>query len=203
MWAKVFEKLEAVVYNQTTTSEDTSGVEARRLREAVDAATTTVQTSSGLLHKFMSKSGGPAISETFCEIQMEAATLLGARNDATRGAAKAKEAVEMVASKQGLAKDPAAVTAANQLFAHPYTNPGRKVYPKPTIGSSETSKFQHRGNTNQQKPRKWNPCRNNPRNPRADRDKDKAGRQRVRQQPHQRCNRLSKRLPGLQYQQLH
>ena len=188
MWAKVFEKLEAVVYNQTTTSEDTSGVEARRLREAVDAATTTVQTSSGLLHKFMSKSGGPAISETFCEIQMEAATLLGARNDATRGAAKAKEAVEMVASKQGLAKDPAAV---------------RKVYPKPTIGSSETSKFQHRGNTNQQKPRKWNPCRNNPRNPRADRDKDKNGRQRVRQQPHQRCNRLSKRLPGLQYQQLH
>ena len=48
---------------------------------------------------------------------MEAATLLSARNDATRRAAKAKEAAELVASKQGLAKDPAAVTAANKLFA--------------------------------------------------------------------------------------
>jgi len=49
---------------------------------------------------------------------MEAATLLGARNDATRRAAKAKEAAELVASKQGLAKDlPAAVAAANKLFA--------------------------------------------------------------------------------------
>ena len=65
----------------------------------------------------MSQSGDPAISETFREIQMEAATLLSARNDATRRAAKAKEAAELVASKQGLAKDPAVVTAANKLFA--------------------------------------------------------------------------------------
>ncbi len=72
----------------------------------------------------------------------------------------------MVASKQGLAKDPAAVTAANQLFAdceYMRTRIQTRVA-KPTIGSSETSEFQHRGNTNQQKPRKWNPCRNNPRN---------------------------------------
>ena len=40
--------------------------------------------------------------------------LLGARNDAT---GKAKEAAEMVASNQGLAKNPAALAAANQLFA--------------------------------------------------------------------------------------
>ena len=113
VWARDFEKLEAVVYHQTTASEDTSGVEAQRLREAVDAATTTAQISSGLLHKFMTQSGDPAISETFREIQLEAVTLLGARNDATRRAAKAKEAAELVASKQGLAKDP----AANQLFA--------------------------------------------------------------------------------------
>ena len=117
MWATDFEKLEAEVYHQTTAWEDLSGVEAQRLREAVKAATTTVQTSSGLLHKFMSQSGDPAISETFREIQMKAATLLGARNDATRRAAKAKEAAELVASKQGLAKDPAEVTAANKLFA--------------------------------------------------------------------------------------
>ncbi len=60
----------------------------------------------------------PAISETSREIRIEAATLLDARNDATREAAKAKEAAEMVASKKGLAKDPAALTAANQLFAN-------------------------------------------------------------------------------------
>ena len=66
----------------------------------------------------MSNSGDPAISETFREIRIEAATLLDARNDATRKAAKAKEAAEMVASKEGLAKDPAALTAANQLFAN-------------------------------------------------------------------------------------
>jgi len=59
-WARDFEKLEAEVYHQTTASEDLSGVEAQRLREAVEAATTTVQTSSGLLHKFMSQSGDPA-----------------------------------------------------------------------------------------------------------------------------------------------
>ena len=70
------------------------------------------------MHKFMSQSGDPEISETFREIQMEATfLLLGARNDATRKSAKAKEAADLVASKQGLAKDPAAVTAANQLFA--------------------------------------------------------------------------------------
>jgi hypothetical protein len=66
----------------------------------------------------MSNSGDPAISETFREIRIEAATLLDARNDATRKAANAKEAAEMVASKKGLAKDPAALTAANQLFAN-------------------------------------------------------------------------------------
>ena len=49
---------------------------------------------------------------------MEAVTLLSARNDATRKAARAKEAAELVASKQGLAKHPAAVTAANKLFAN-------------------------------------------------------------------------------------
>ncbi len=43
--------------------------------------------------------------------------MLSARKDATRRAARAKEAAELVASKQGLAKDPAAVTAANKLFA--------------------------------------------------------------------------------------
>jgi hypothetical protein len=116
-WARDFEKLAAVAYHQTTASEDISGVEAQRFREAVEAATTTEQNSSGLIHKFMSQSGDPAISETFREIQMEFATLLSARNDATRRAAKAKEAAELVASKQGLAKDPAAVTAANKLFA--------------------------------------------------------------------------------------
>ena len=118
-WARDFEKLEAVAYHKATASDDISEVEAQRLQEAVEAATTTEQTSNGLLiQKFMSQSGDPAISDTFREIrQMEAATLLSARNDATRRAAKAKEAAELVASKQGLAKDPAAVTAANKLFA--------------------------------------------------------------------------------------
>ena len=156
MWAKDFEKLEAVSYHQTTASEDISGVEAQRLRDAVDAATTTVQTSSGLIHKFMSQSGDPEISETFREIQMEATFLLGARNDATRKSAKAKEAAELVASKQGLAKDPAAVTAANQLFAASCEDIRTRIQTrvakfiqKPTIGSPETSEFQHRGKANQ------------------------------------------------------
>ena len=65
----------------------------------------------------MGQSGDPTISTTFRDIQMEAVTLLSARNDATRRATRAKEAAELVASKQGLAKDPAAVTAANKLFA--------------------------------------------------------------------------------------
>ena len=117
VWAKDFEKLEAANYQQTTAAEDISGVEAQRLRDAVDAATTTVQTSSGLIHKFMNHSGDPEMSEIFREIHMEATFLLGARNNATRKSAKAKEAAELVVSKQGLAKDPAAVTAANQLFA--------------------------------------------------------------------------------------
>ena len=34
-----------------------------------------------------------------------------------RGKQRRREAAEMVASKQGLAKDPAALSAANQLFA--------------------------------------------------------------------------------------
>jgi hypothetical protein len=61
----------------------------------------------------MSQSGDPTISATFRDIQMHAVTLLSARNDATRRAVKAKEAAEFVASN----KDPAAVTAANKLFA--------------------------------------------------------------------------------------
>ena len=95
--ARDFEKLEAVAYHKATASDDISEVEAQRLQEAVEAATTTEQTSNGLLiQKFMSQSGDPAISDTFREIrQMEAATLLSARNDATRRAAKAKEAAEL------------------------------------------------------------------------------------------------------------
>ena len=116
-WARDFEKLEAVAYHKAAASEDVSEVEAKRLLEAVEAATTKEQTSLGLLQNFMSQSGDQAISATFREIQMEAATLLSARNDATRRAARAKEAAELVASKQGLVKDPAAVTAANKLFA--------------------------------------------------------------------------------------
>jgi hypothetical protein len=88
-----FEKLEAVAYHKATASEDISEVEAQRLQEAVEAATTTEQTSIGLIQKFMSQSGDPAISGTFREIQMKAATLLlSARNNATRRAARAKEA---------------------------------------------------------------------------------------------------------------
>ena len=41
-WVRDFEKLEAVAaYHQATASEDISGVEAQRLQEAVEAATTT------------------------------------------------------------------------------------------------------------------------------------------------------------------
>ena len=75
-WARDFEKLEAVVvYQKTTASEDISEVEAQRLQEAVEAATTTQRNSSEILHKFMSDSGDPTISETFREIRIEAATL--------------------------------------------------------------------------------------------------------------------------------
>ena len=65
----------------------------------------------------MDQSGNPELPEIFQEIQMEATLLLGARNDATRKSQKAKDAAELQASKQGLAKDPAALTAANQTFA--------------------------------------------------------------------------------------
>jgi hypothetical protein len=99
-WARDFEKLEAVAYHKATASEDFSEVEAQRLLEAVEAATIKELTSIGLSQKVMSQSGDPAISDTFREIQMEAATLLSARNDATRRAARAKEAAELVASKQ-------------------------------------------------------------------------------------------------------
>ena len=88
-WARDFEKLEAVAYHKAAASEVISEVEAKRLLEAVEAATTKEQTSIGLLQNFMSQSGDPAISDTFREIQMEAVTLLSARNDATRRAAKA------------------------------------------------------------------------------------------------------------------
>ncbi len=89
-WARDFEKLEAVAYHKAAAaSEDISEVEAKRLLEAVEAATTKEQTSIGLLQNFMSQSGDPAISYTFREIQMEAVTLPSARNDATRRAAKA------------------------------------------------------------------------------------------------------------------
>ena len=40
----------------------------------------------------------------------------GARNDATRKAAKAKEVLEFIQSKQGLAPDPNALAAATQQF---------------------------------------------------------------------------------------
>ena len=48
-WARDFEKLEAVAYHKATASEDISEVEAKRLLEAVEAATTKEQTSLGLL----------------------------------------------------------------------------------------------------------------------------------------------------------
>jgi hypothetical protein len=48
-WARDFEKLEAVAYHKAAASEDTSEVEAKRLLEAVEAATTKEQTSLGLL----------------------------------------------------------------------------------------------------------------------------------------------------------
>ena len=117
-WARDFEKLKAVVHQKTTVSEDIAVVEAQTLQEAVKAAT-AAQTISmeALLHRFISNSGDPTFSETFQEIRIEAATLSGARNETTRKAAKAREAAKMVASKQGLAKDPAALSAANQLFA--------------------------------------------------------------------------------------
>ena len=180
-WARDFEKLEAVAYHQANASEDISEVEAQRLQEAVEAATTKEQTSSGLIHKFTSQSGDPAIAETFREIQMEAATLLSARNDATRRAAKAKEAAELVASKQGLAKkDPAAVTAANKLFAACEDMRTRiqtrvsKFIQNPLflqIGSPENSQLQHCSNTTQHDPRNWTPGRK-PRKPRPHRVKD-------------------------------
>ena len=45
-WAsRDFEKLEAVAYHKAAASEDTSEVEAKRLLEAVEAATTKEQTS--------------------------------------------------------------------------------------------------------------------------------------------------------------
>ena len=72
-------------------------------------ATAAQKISMDALHKFMSDSGDPTLLETFQQIRIEALTLSGARNDATGKAAKAREATEMVASKQGLAKDPAAL----------------------------------------------------------------------------------------------
>jgi hypothetical protein len=117
-WAKDFEKLEAVAYHhRAAASEETSEIETKWLSDAVEAATSKEQNSLGLLQAFMGQSGDPRISATFREIQMEAVTLLSARNDATRRAARAKEAAELVASKQGLAKDPAALSAATKLFA--------------------------------------------------------------------------------------
>ncbi len=89
--------------------------EIKRLSDAVEAATSTEQNSLGLLQAFMGQSGDPTISTTFRDIHMEAVTLLSARNDATRRATRAKEAAEMEVSKQGLAKDPAALAAANKL----------------------------------------------------------------------------------------
>ena len=64
-WARDFEKLEAVAYHKAAASEDISEVEAKRLLEAVEAATTKEQTSLGLLQNFMSQSGDQAISATF------------------------------------------------------------------------------------------------------------------------------------------
>jgi hypothetical protein len=189
-WARDFEKLEAVAYHKATASEDISEVEAKRLLEAVEAATTKEQTSIGLLQNFMSQSGDPAISDTFREIQMEAATLLSARNDATRRAAKAKEAAELVASKQGLAKDPAAVTAANKLFAtcedmrtRIQTRVAKFIQRQPTLGSPENRKLQHCSNTTQHDPRKWT-SGGIPSKPRPDGVKDQTGGQRVQQRPH-------------------
>ncbi len=46
-WTRDFKKLEAVAYHKVAASEDISDVEARRLLEAVEAATTKEQTSLG------------------------------------------------------------------------------------------------------------------------------------------------------------
>ncbi len=75
-WAKDFEKLEAVAYNQAAASKETSEIEAKRLFDAVEAATTQEQSFLGLLQAFIGQSGDPTISATFREIQMDAVTLL-------------------------------------------------------------------------------------------------------------------------------
>jgi hypothetical protein len=68
-WAKDLEKLEAVAYHQAAASEEISEVEAKRLFDAVEAATTQEQNSLGLLQAFMGQSGDPTISATFREIK--------------------------------------------------------------------------------------------------------------------------------------
>ena len=185
VWAKDFERMEAAIYQQTAVAETISAVEAKRLHDAVDAATTMAEASSVLIQQFIDQSGNPELPEIFKAIQM----LLGARNDATRKSQRAKDAPGLQASKQGLAKDPAALTAANQTFATcedkrtPYQYPGCKICTKPTLGAPEISERQHCSHT----PQHYQRARTSggiPSKPRPARIKDQTGGQCIQQRPH-------------------
>ena len=95
VWAKDFERMEAAIYQQQAAADNISALETLRLHDAMDAATSTAEASTVAIQQFVDQSGNPELPAIFQEIQMEATLLMGARNDATRKAQKAKEAAEL------------------------------------------------------------------------------------------------------------
>ena len=111
--------MEAAVYQNTTAPEGIAKIEAQRLRDAVEIAATAQKLSVDALAKILSNSDDPKLLDAFQEIRIEAAPLSGARNNALRKAAKAKEV-----SKQGLTKHGPRCSGGGKP-AHPHPNQAR------------------------------------------------------------------------------
>ena len=87
-------------------------VEAQRMKDAIEAAAAPQKYSRMPSANFLAETGDQTLTQALQEIRIEAVTLSGARNDATRKAAKAKEVADLLASKQGLV----GLTTAHQVF---------------------------------------------------------------------------------------
>ena len=116
-WAHDFERMEGALYMETTVTNPVDAVEVRRIQDAVDQTTNSHWLSRDTLIKFMADSGDQSLYQVYTDIRNEAGALSGARNDATKRAIKAKDVVDMVIAKQGLAPDPDGLKAAHLAFS--------------------------------------------------------------------------------------
>jgi len=116
-WARDFERSEAADYQEENMVEPVDVVEEKRIRDAALETHKAQWNSRVILMQYVDDSGDRTLSTIFQDIRYEAQDLTGARNDATRKAARAKNAVDVATAKEALLPDPIGLKAAQNAFA--------------------------------------------------------------------------------------